>query len=354
MGNAKSHESHFQSMQTVIHPLSALIDRLRPAASSNVAAAEANIRGEVIRLRTQPDAAAALGVDVMTLLAMPFQTAFFAETGVRSALGFWLELIQRISQRLLPLAPDDTQLHSILNQLFTQPSDHEWVTGVSDALWHELGIVLGLARTAATSEEINAGNNAMGNVLEAARVLSYRLSGVALDRELLRADRGLERYESPFMAQNAALIPVLERARMGGDLPDKNEVRDVDVLLEQCEAALQRVRRKAGEVGISIRLTYLLARLQQLIDRLRILLDLTLADEQLMHSIGLMKLLLTAEQTRNQVVHYIGENVSLVARNVTDHASRHGEHYIAEDRAEWWEMGRSAAGGGVKIGRAHV
>ena len=336
-------------MQTVIHRLSALIDRLRPPSASDFATAEANVRAEIIRLGTQTDVAAALGADVMALLAMPFQTAFFAETGVRSALGFWLELTQRISQRILPLAPDDTQLRSILNQLFTAPSDHEWVTGVSDTVWHELAAVLGLSGTAATAEEISTGSIALGNVLEAARVLSYRLTGVALDRELLRADRGLERYESPFMAQNAALIPVLERARMGGALPDNIEIRDVDVLLEQCEAALQRVRRKAGEAGISIRLTYLLARLQQLIDRLRILLDLTLADKQLMYSVRLMKLLLAGEQTRNQVIHYIGDNVSLVARNVTDHASRHGEHYIAEDRAEWWAMGRSAAGGGVII-----
>ncbi len=34
---------------------------------------------------------------------------------------------------------------------------------------------------------------------------------------------------------------------------------------------------------------------------------------------------------------------------MTDHAARHGEHYIAESRREWWAMGRAAAGGGVVI-----
>ncbi len=53
----------------------------------------------------------------------------------------------------------------------------------------------------------------MGNVLEAIRMVSYRLAGAGLDRELLRADPALEPYESPFLAQNAALIPVLERVK---------------------------------------------------------------------------------------------------------------------------------------------
>jgi site-specific recombinase len=41
--------------------------------------------------------------------------------------------------------------------------------------------------------------------------------------------------------------------------------------------------------------------------------------------------------------------VSLLARNVTDHAARHGEHYIAQDRLQWLHMARAAAGGGVVI-----
>jgi site-specific recombinase len=45
----------------------------------------------------------------------------------------------------------------------------------------------------------------------------------------------------------------------------------------------------------------------------------------------------------------VGESISLLSRNITDHASRHGEHYIAEDRAAWWAMARSAAGAGAIV-----
>ena len=39
-----------------------------------------------------------------------------------------------------------------------------------------------------------------------------------------------------------------------------DEVREADVLLDQCAAVVERIRRRAGEQGIGIRLAYLLTR----------------------------------------------------------------------------------------------
>ena len=326
--------------QAIIERLAALVDRLRPSAPDDIAGAERNIRAEAVHLTQQPELAAELADDFLTLLSLPYQTPFYGEIGVRSGLGFWLELAQRLSQRLLPPVPDREQLRDVVGLVFRK-DDHEWVSAVSDETWVTLALALHLS---------HAGKAAMTNVLEALRVLSYRLSGSAVDRELLRADDALERYESPFLAQNAALIPVLERARSGGQGPSLEEVRDIDVLLDQCDEVLERVRRRAGENGVSIRLTYLLARMRQLIARLRMLLDLTAAENPQPNAVRLMKTLVSAYQNQHRVAGFVGENVSLMARNITDHASRHGEHYIARDRSGWWEMARSAAGGGVIIG----
>ena len=331
-----------ESTQRNIDHLTALIDRLRPVNADDGTEAESNIRREVALLKTRPAAARQLGEDLMELLALPNQTAFYGETGIRSALGFWLELTQRVGQHILPETPDTRKLRDIVLLLFHQKDDYEWVNAVSDEVWLALAEVLELP---ASTESCTAATQC---VLEAVRATSYRIAGVALDRELLRADPSLEQYESPFLAQNAALLPILERLCKDGSGPREEEVRDIDVMLDQCSTTIDRVRRKAGENGISIRLTYLLARLRQLIDRLRTLLDLGEADTEL-RAVRLMKELLTAEQTRHQIWHFIGENLSLVARNVTDHASRHGEHYIAESRAAWWAMARSAAGGGIVI-----
>ncbi len=321
--------------------LKALVERLRPARADD-AAAEQRLREETARLRGRPDEAATLGADLLDLLALPHQGAFYAETGVRTALGFWLELTQRLGQRLLPPLRDESQLRNILHLLFAAPDDHLWVAAAGDDAWLELAGALGL-------EKVGAGATAYAGLLEAARMLSYRIAGVGLDRELLRAEPELERHESPFLAQNAALLPLLERARDGGAVPDTDEIRHVNVLLDQCDATLDGIRRKACENGISIRLTYLLARQRQLIDRLRLLFDFAVVDDRPRHAVVVLKTLLATEQASDEMGEFIGQNVSLLARNVTDHASRHGEHYVAEDRAEWRTMARSAAGGGIVI-----
>jgi len=335
--------------------LVALVDRLRPQSTNDVAVATANIEREIARIAARPAEAAMLRADLLHLLALPSQAAFYAETGVRTALGFWLELSQRIGHQFLPPVRDETQLRNILHAVFRDPADHCWVAAIDDRLWLDLAQAMGLPEVGA-GDTATSGDTAptvhttlTGNLLEATRMLSYRLAGAALDRELLRADPALERHMSPFLAQNAALVPLLERARSGNGDPTAVEVRDIDVLLDQCETTLDGVRRRAAENGISIRLTYLLARQRQLIDRLRLLLDFGAAADRPAQAVNLMKILLAAEQARDQVGEFLGENLSLLARNVTDHAGRHGEHYVAADRAEWQAMARSAAGGGIVI-----
>jgi site-specific recombinase len=329
--------------QASIDRIIALVARLRPGSPDDTAAAERNIWGEIARLEKHQEEVAVLKQDLQILLSLPHQTAFYAETCIRSALGFGLELAKRIGQRLLPTPPDNGQLIDIMHQVFSQDCDHQWILAVSDATWLELALALDLY-------EFDHDNSAVVNVIEAVRALSYRIAGTALDRELLLAEPMLEYFDSPFLAQNAILVPILERARMGGMCLTDEEFREVDVLLDQCIKVLDRARRKAGENGISVRLTYLLARLHQLIRRQHELLEFIVAEDRVTHSIRLMKILSAAVQTGHLIKGFVGESVSLISRNITDHASRQGEHYIAEDRAAWWAMARSAAGGGAIIG----
>jgi site-specific recombinase len=60
-----------------------------------------------------------------------------------SAQGFWLELTQRLRERLLPPLRDESRLRSILHLLFAERDDHLWVTAVADDAWLELAAALG-------------------------------------------------------------------------------------------------------------------------------------------------------------------------------------------------------------------
>lgn len=338
-------------MQSAIDQLTALVDRLRPESATDFAAAELRFVCEINRLSQCQPETTALASAVTAVLALPFQCEVYAELGVRSARGFGLELMERLSDKVLPPAPDNTLMHNILRRIFRRPTDYLWVCGVADQTWLALA---GTLRAAALAPALDAAvppDVAMDNVLQAIRILSYRLAAAGLDRELLAADQTLEQHESPFVAQSVGLLSMLDRHRPGGDpsVARADDLQHVHVLLAQCDMVLERVRHKARERGISIRLSYLLARLNQLTRRLRELLTLAFTANRAGASIQLGKELLFAEQRGRSVRGFVAENLNLLARNITISASRAGEHYIANTPAEWLQLGRSAAGGGIVI-----
>ncbi|MBS1208337.1 MAG: site-specific recombinase [Proteobacteria bacterium] len=331
-------------ISTAVACLARLIDRVRPADPEDVAAATQALEAETARLRARPEEARAFRDALLGLLTQPNQLAFYAETGVPSALGFWLELSQRIQHKLLPPVMEPGRLRDQMLCIFHAPYDHLWVSAIPDEIWS--GLIMATGPVAPLSQ---SNGQDLDSLLDTVRALSYRLAGVALDRELLQAEPALEEFESPFLAQNATLVRVLERVRAGGAMLDAAEVRDMDVLLDQCDKVIERIRRRARENGISVRLSYLLSRMLQLIARLRQVLDLIAAESCLAQAVPLFKTLLQAAKNQRFVRSFIADNVGLLARNMTDSASRQGEHYIAADRAEWWDIARSAAGGGIII-----
>ena len=330
------------AMQESITALQQALAAVRPGPQLPPEAHAVHVNAAVLALCADARQVERLRAAARHLLGLPDQQVFYAEAGLHSAKGFVLELAVRLGQRLLPLPAEGGSYAEVVRLAFSSP-DLEALALLSDETWE---LLLG---TLALEPGAHACTVTRRSLAEAARMLSYRLAGCALDRELLRADAALERHESPFLALNALLVPVLEPRRADGAALPQQAWRDAEVLLEQCEAALGRVRRRLREIGVSIRLTYLIARMGQLVARLRAVLAALTEHASPAAIAALLRETVASEHRRDEVGPYIGETVSLLARNVTDHAARHGEHYIAQDRSQWLHMARAAAGGGVVI-----
>lgn len=324
--------------------LAMFVDRLRPPDARNYAEAAHRVRSETARLTAHPEELALLRADVVSLLALENQNLFYADTGVQSTLGFFLELSQRISYRLLPRVIGTTQLGDALETIFHDGDDPVWVDALPEGDCVKLLEAIGLAHAEPATRWLAA-----LTLLNAARVLSYQIAAAGLDREVLRNEPALDRYESPFLAQNVEFMVLFDAACRNGVLPDFDETRHLDVLLDQCSTVIQRVRRLARENGTSIRLTYLLERLEQLIRRLRALFDVLFGENPNLEAVRLFKTLLSGLGRRDELRNFIAQNINLLARNITENASQHGEHYIADNRTEWFGMFRAAAGGGIII-----
>ncbi|MFP5394389.1 MAG: recombinase, partial [Gammaproteobacteria bacterium] len=193
----------------------------------------------------------------------------------------------------------------------------------------------------------------------------------------------IEDFDSPFLMQNIEVNHYLDEYGrfLEGSLPRPDDPRHLLVMLDQCDEVVATVRRNARTQGTSVALTYLLVALTQSIDRLRKLLFLVDVSGQLpsaptvdleavvraatpaatpaaepptsLHraaAIALAQELVQAHNEKYTVHDLVADNIDLLARNVTENASRTGEHYIADSRRELRGMFLSSAGAGGIVG----
>jgi site-specific recombinase len=362
-----------------IEPLTALVSALRPASGTPRERAGDRVAALVAVLRSYPPYATALRGYLLLILSTRRQTSLYTDVGILSAGGFFTELFQRLAYRVLPPALDERYLVDCLDLVLPHPQDYVWIKAVPSEHWLALIDLLQApaAAQAGDKRQIQAIAQTSTQLLQAVQVLSYRISAIGTDPELIRLYTDIKSFESPFLVQNVELHRYLEatireqsavadatmqadRLQMhqmhGPDLVALHEKPDhVLVMLDQCDTIVTQLRKLTLRVGTSVALTYRLVRLTQNIARLRTLLVLidrqTLAaDEKRETALALGLQLIEAHNRKYAVNQLLLSNVNLLARNITENASRTGEHYIAEDRTQYSAMLRSACGAGLIIG----
>ncbi|KAF3999426.1 site-specific recombinase [Glaciimonas immobilis] len=435
--------------------LSTLVKTLRPPEPDDHLTATQNVRALLDLLRNDPASASALRHYLLHLYASRRQTSLYTDIGILPNAGFFTELFQRMSYRVLPPALDEAYLRDCLDRVLPAETDYRWINAIPTEDW--LGLIeilydaapntadninhgiVDLASTkadSATAKEAPQVTNVVRDLrdrrktitelLEAMQTLSYRISAMGLEPSLIRLYPEMEDMESPFLMQNVEFHRYLAgyrrylegevtianvngaTAEYGNDAQSKadttptrqqsaaaliQDAKHLQVMLDQCSDVVIKIRKNALKKGTSVALTYLVVRLDQSIIRLRKLLmladvedvviasengqkidqeaeapstcsntekltanvpsNLSVSPEQIAKrnaAITLARELIEAHNRKYAIRELFASNINLLARNITENASRTGEHYIAESRSEFSAMFRSAAGAGVIIG----
>ncbi len=184
----------------------ALVDKLRPPRPTQTDKATENLRTLSHLLARRPDLLSNLRGAMRRLFDERKQVTMYVSSGLLPSTGFFSETSRRIGGRLLPEVIDTSYLKDLLSVVFHRVDDEVWVNAIADADWLELlGLLVG-HQTPMFEEDASPLPNAVGEILESLRVLSFHVSAIGLDPELVRIDPNLEEYESPFLAQNAELL----------------------------------------------------------------------------------------------------------------------------------------------------
>jgi len=368
-----------------------LVCCLRPK-RRNRGQARANVRTLTQLLKGNPQQAWALRSYIVTLLEHRRHTSLYSDVGILSNDGFFTELKRRIAYRVLPPALDDIYLSDVLEGVLYAEDDHLWIRAVPDADWLALFDVVAYAPPPTDATSDRARYVTLSGVLDAIRTLSCRICALGLEPLLVHSYSEIEDFDSPFLMQNIEVNQYLDAyARYLDGVTDRpDDPRHLLVMLDQCDEVVAKIRRNSLSVGTSVALTYVLVAITQSIARLRKLLflvDLSEAaepptvsapialagpdspaysgsmlpataaqpapqevSERRAAALALAQELIEAHNTKYQVGGLFRENIHLLARNVTENASRTGEHYIAESRAGLRRMFVSASGAGFIVG----
>ncbi|MDB5747772.1 MAG: recombinase [Massilia sp.] len=375
-----------------------LVDSLRPRRRHRSRALEA-VRTLTQLLRGNPEQAWALRCYIVTLLEKRRHTSLYSDIGILSNDGFFTELKRRIAYRFLPPALDDLYLSDALDQALYADNDYEWVRSVPDADWLALFDVVAEAPPPLDAAPDRARVTTVIGMLDAIRTLSCRVCALGLEPRLVHSYSEIEDFDSPFLMQNIEVNRYLDEYGrfLEGGVERPDDALHLLVMLDQCEGVIARIRRNSLSFGTSVALTYVLVAITQSIGRLRKLLFLVDLGDAAAHSthvansplalpapaavpgtrsfapgalvaavhtpqpprpltarraaaVELAQELVEAHNTKYRVRGLIHDNIDLLARNVTENASRTGEHYIAESRAQLRGMFKAAAGAGFIVG----
>ena len=277
----------------------------------------------------------------------------YSDTGILPRRNFATEVWQRVYNQLMPKPPVIFSAKNLLEQLFNKQKDSEWVQAVPDASWVQL------YRIFIPEEPVNKIElHLLDEALYALEMLSIWLAAEEMEDELLRLDPSIIDHDSDFIAQEreishfvaayrAQLLPTAETA-----VPKKADAAHAWVMLQQCADQIKRFRQLALRKGSDLKLTYLLERLEQILARIRTLLGIFDAENSGASQkkwLALFRQLMAEICTDRSVTGLIRQTNYLLAKSVTNHASKTGEHYVTENRHEYIRMLGRGLGAGVFI-----
>lgn len=333
-----------------VAPLAALIDALRPRRADDGEAAGRSIEALSQRLSQDPDARDAVRAAVIDLLANRKAVHLLTDSGVLASEGFFTGLSLRLGRKLLPDEINPERLKHLLSLLFADANDYLWVAAVPDEAWLGLFHVLDFPSVRGTPEAKKIWLQVRG----ALEVISYRITALGLEPEIVSIHPDVERYESPFLMQNVEIRALFDDWQ---DATQEARAATLDhnhllILLDQCEEIIARIRKQAAKTGASISLTHLLVRLTQNITRARRLLALLEPKPDVDRNadrLRLLRELVAGENRKNSLSDLFSLNVELLANRITGHAGHAGEAYITRTRFEYFSLLRSAMGAGVLV-----
>jgi site-specific recombinase len=271
-------------------------------------------------------------------------------SGIPGHRGFFSELGERISNRVVPAPDRERDLGRIAQRLFRSPDDVELFRTFPLDLFHRLVRILWVPGQPGDWARLDAG------FTDGFRLLIARVRGEGLSPKIRVRGSGDRVADSPFYRIGAAGDELLSAWTAGTGLPAAAQAfRHIS---GECRKEARLVEQHLERAGVSIDIVFSLEVIDRCLTRMAMMADLLEAPEGPERSRAVYRLLsrlFTCTQQDRSLSHLFGWNLHLLGRKIADRSGETGEHYVAHDRKEYRHIWLAAAGGGLlTVGTAAV
>jgi site-specific recombinase len=275
-----------------------------------------------------------------------------ADAAILQDVDFIFEVQKRIFARFLPYQPQKDTLEYILNQVFYLANDGIWINKIPLNQLEELYDLLKFKSIYDSTEPTSV----LSELLTAMHLLTQRISGRAMETDVIKMVPEFDDLESPFSAFEKELFLIEERIRSSDRhyiVSDDLSYAQLLVLHKQCEGFVEKAFHNSSKYGISLRVNQNLLKIRQQLERLKFLISLLIVDKEKdkkYNGIILALRLIKFNCYKNNVRKFVSESTQLISYEITQHTAKTGEHYITDSRGEYFKMFRTALGGGFIVG----
>ena len=285
-------------------PLLGIEQQPPPAAEPDAAAREL-----IALLEAEPVLREGVPVYVGRLCRSVRSWAALADLSLLPAHGLLAEMQDRLTAKILPSHRPPHDLIEVLDEIGQGRGASLWAERTSD------DALIALCRALLPEDEASRQTLVHGS-LRAIELLSHRLAATGEEPHLALFAEGGGDHESPFLAQAHEVVRFTAARR---EQRDDADPAHAFVLLRQCEDETARIERRIPQSGATIRLTYELERMSDLIARLRLLLTTLSPDPEVAWParITLLRQLLRAREDRERGGELVG--VETVCRGLRGH-----------------------------------
>ena len=333
-----------------LEPLVELIRLIRPLKIKNIQTVD--LQEAISFLKENYSCRKQFSIYLKEILKDKKFNKILSDAAILQDVDFIFEVKKRIFAKFLPYQPQKDTLEYVLNQVFYLANDGIWINKIPLNQLVELYDLLKFKSIYVSTEP----NSVLSELFVAMHLITQRISGRAMETDVIKMVPEFDYIESPFSAFENELFLIKDRIRSSNThyiTSDDLSYAQLLVLHKQCEEFVEKAFDNISKYGISLRVNQNLLKIRQQLKRLKFLISLLVVDKEKdkkENGIVLASRLIKFNCYKNNVRKFIGESTQLISYEITQHTAKTGENYITEGRNEYFKMFRTALGGGFIVG----